>query len=71
MMNKLNREVGHDAIFERANSSCGVFQTLPIPEQIIGFVFQSFSPHYLLVNFGSDILQNTLRLALHSSEILG
>ena len=33
--------------------------------------FQSFSPRYLLVNFGADVLQNTLRLALHSSEILG
>ena len=63
--------IGHDAIFERANSSCGVFQTLPIPEQIIGFVFQSFSPRYLLVNFGAYILQNTLCLAHHSSEILG
>ena len=58
-------------LFERFNNSYVIFQTLPIPKQIIGFVFQSFSPRYLLVNFGADILQNTLRLALHSSEILG
>ena len=57
--------------FERFNNSYVIFQTLPIPKQIIGFVFQSFSPRYLLVNFGADILQNTLRLALRSSEILG
>ena len=33
--------------------------------------FNLFSPRYLLVNFGADILQNTLRLTLRSSEILG
>ena len=63
--------IGHDAFFERVDSSYAIFQRLPIPKQIIGFIFQSFSPRYLLVNFGADILQNTLRLTLRSSEILG
>ena len=64
-------ELGMTPFFEHFNNSCAIFQTLPIPKRTIGFVFQSFSPRYLLVNFGADILQNTLRLALRSSEILG
>ena len=64
-------ELGMTPFFEHFNNSCAIFQTLPIPKQIIGFVFQSFSPRHLLVNFGAYILQNKLRLALHSSEILG
>ena len=33
-----------DVFFGRVDSSYAIFQRLPIPKQIIGFVFQSFFP---------------------------
>ncbi len=70
-MRDVDDELGMTPFFEHFNSSYAIFQTLPIPKRTIGFVFQSFSPRYLLVNFGAYVLQNTLCLAHHSSEILG